>query len=365
MSTTRDRHPRIYLALDDLQCPRPFMANFFRVMGNYKVSVLMTMQTDAQWDSVDTSMPEIMRKLLAFQMDYRPESKEEAERIALRLGRYDPMGLMFPYTTSSLSHAVGATHVINHSQADGEGTVVTLSKVRTLGHQESDSEIEGTSDTTGTREGNQENDGRTVSPVFNRERGGSEYHSLPAISSGGSRSSDFSVTRSDQRSHGHVVGNSSTDGVGKAEGTSTNTIVTEGESHGTVLTNTQTLTTQQHIVGVQEQHFLRVQQLLDGTLMKRHQALVAYDDRDGRRASLLVTVDRVPSAPECRDGRPVLEQYRAAVARYTVRSERLAYVQNPLPIPRPPKPTSDQKPAKQTKATLKPSTPTTPPSWED
>ena len=52
MSTTRDRYPRLYFCLDDLQCPRPFMANFFRVMGNYKTSVLMTMQTDAQWDAV-------------------------------------------------------------------------------------------------------------------------------------------------------------------------------------------------------------------------------------------------------------------------------------------------------------------------
>lgn len=366
MSTTRDKHPRVYFCLDDLQCPRPFMANFFRVMGNYKTSVMMTMQTDAQWDSVDPSMEEIVRKLLSFQMDYRPESKEEADRIALRLGHYDPMGMMFPYTTSSRSHAIGQSASVNRSQADGTGTVITLSRTTARGQQESESETEGSTDTTSTREGSQESDGRTVSPVFNRALDVYEYRDLPAISEGGSRSSDSSVSHADQNSRGRVTGNSATEGVGEAEAQSQNITLTQGESHGTSITKTQTLSTQEHIVGSQEQHFLRVQQLLAGAVMKRHQALVVYD-REGRRTPIMVTMDRVPSAPAERDGRPVLAQYRAAVERFTKRETRVSYTPFPIPWKKPakPQPTTDPKPSKTAKPQRKPSAPTAPPSWED
>ncbi len=311
------------------------MANFFRVMGNYKTSVLMTMQTDAQWDSVDTSMKTIIRKLLNFQMDYRPESEDEAKRIALLLGEYDPMGAAFPYDTTARSAMRSASTSIGDTWSDMEGT--------------------GEGDSTSTRKGLSSNDVESLSPHFDPELGTSFHHDIPGFSFSDSSSSDAGEGRSTQRTKARVAGGSASESS------------TRGE--------TDTVTTLMHITGSQEQHFLRVQALLDGTLMKRHQALVLSEDRDGRRTPLLVTMDRFPSAPEIRDGTPVLAQYRAAVARFTKRTTRTPYkrfallpeddVYRAKPQPKPAKPTTDPKPPKKAQATQKPTAPTAPPSWEE
>lgn len=365
MSKTRDRFPRLHLCLDDLQCPRPFMANFFRIMGNYKTSVLMSMQTDAQWDSVDTSMKEIIRKLLNFQMDYRPETEEEAKRIALLIKQYDPMGMMFPYETNSHAVADSTSTSLTQSKAHSDGRSTTRARTATKGTHTSASETEGESDSKSERNGTRSNAGESFAPRFNAELGTYEVQPMPTLSTGSGDSFDSGMAHADQRSRGLVEGESATVGTADGEGESAVDTETEasGEIHGKAVTDT--VTTQMHIVSSQEQHFLRVQQLLDGTLMKRHQALVLSEDRSGRRTARLVTMDRFPSAPEYRKGRAVLAQYRSAVRRFTKREERVAYTRVSLTKPKPPKTTGDPKAAKPQAPKQKPIARTLPESLED
>lgn len=276
--------PRLYLALDDLRCIRPFMADFFKVMRNHRVACLLTMQQEEQWDLLNLApMKNVIRGLLSLKLFYRPETIETAEKMALVLNRYDAMGDTREYMTTGRGRAV----------ADGTS--------ETDGWSDSESESSGTSYGDGSSHGDQAG---WQFAAHVGEDGQGRYLSSPSISGG----TNSSATRSDA-----------------ASSSSARTAGTSGSaSRSRTETTSENETTQMHIVSAREQVFVDAQHLLSFD-MQRHDAVVRWEDRDGQPKAAFVNVSPFPKQPSHRDGRPVLQQYRAAVARFTRRSARTLY----------------------------------------
>lgn len=284
------RPPRLYLVLDDPRFFRPFMTDFFKVMRNHRVACVLTMQQEEQWDLLDLpAMKNVIRGLLAFKMYYRPETLETGERMALVLKRYDAMGDTRPYATKARQEHVSEGRAVTDGVAETEGDSYSMGSVD--GDAANGSE------------------GWQIVPRVD-DFGGMAYDTRFPIRSGGT-------------GHGQSHSDSLAWGTSSARTTSRATTLSAAKGRGA--SETEHL----HIVGVRDQVLGTAQTLLsDG--MHRHDALVRWED-EGTPKSALVHVKPAPRLSAYRDGRPVLAQYRAAVAKYTKRSVRPPYVPAALP----------------------------------
>ena len=130
MSVTADPHakttafPRLYFALDDLRCIRPFMADFFKVIRNHRVACLLTMQRGAMGPPEPRPDEERHPRPPVAEVLYRPETIETAEKMALMLNRYDAMGDTHEYMTTGRGRAVadGTSETDGWSDSESESS---------------------------------------------------------------------------------------------------------------------------------------------------------------------------------------------------------------------------------------------------
>lgn len=277
--------PRLYLVLDDPRFFRPFMTDFFKVMRNHRIACTVTMQQEEQWDLMDLApMKNVIGGLLAFKMYYRPETIATAEKMALVLNEYDAMGDTRPYMTRAK----------NASKTNGVA------------------ETEGTAESDTDSYGSASNEGE----VANESDG---WQIVPRADEFGNLAYD---TRFPVRSGGHARSHSSGDSAswGTSSSNTKSRATTISQSTMTAESETENL----HIVGPRDQVFVDAQHLLSNR-MHRHDAVVRWEV-DGKPRAEFIHVKPFPRISAFRMGRPVLQQYRDAVARYTKRSQRPPYV---------------------------------------
>jgi hypothetical protein len=280
------RFPRIFVGLDDLRCLRPFMADFFKVMRNHRVACLLTMQQEEQWDLLNLApMKNVIRGLLSLKMFYRPETFETAEKMALILNRYDAMGDVRPYTTKTKGHAS------TNSEAEMDGWA--------------DTESESAGGNSGSATNHNDQEGWQLTPRVDADGNVTYLEGYPT------------------RSGGTSTGGSASEGSNWNSGTAKTK--SGATTKARAETDSESATQQLHIVSAKEQVYVDAQHLLSYD-MQRHDAVVRWEDADGNPKAAFVHVAPFEEQPAYRAGRPVLEQYRAAVARVARRRERTPYV---------------------------------------